>query len=298
MVTSRAFVEKAALELPEGVEVIWIEDVRPTIGKVDRAVALALACLAPIRLLEKAAGANAADLGRRHRGPDLQQRQRGRPQGGGPLALQRRLQHRGDRPGLPHLPARPDPRRPAPVPLVRLPAALAGALPRHGPGLPCQAAGGGHGRRPGRGVRRHGPLRHAGVSSYLHATVQPAAVRLAPAGRRRRRQAARLGGPGLRGDLRHQGAGGLRDDRVLAGRGRERPRLPGPGVLPAGLAAGHRRAIRCPASPFASSGPRASSSTDELSGLDSVEAAAGGHRGHGPGEGPQRDDRATSTATT
>ena len=54
MVTSRAFLEKAKLELPDGLELIWIEDVRGTIGTVDRAVALVLACLAPVRLLEKA----------------------------------------------------------------------------------------------------------------------------------------------------------------------------------------------------------------------------------------------------
>ena len=39
VVTSRAFIQKASLELPEGVEVIWIEDVRPTIRKIDRAAA-------------------------------------------------------------------------------------------------------------------------------------------------------------------------------------------------------------------------------------------------------------------
>ena len=57
VVTSRAFLEKAKLELPEGVEVIWIEEIRPAIRRTDRAAALALACLAPIRLLEKVAGA-------------------------------------------------------------------------------------------------------------------------------------------------------------------------------------------------------------------------------------------------
>ena len=40
VVTSRAFVEKAKVELPEGLDVIWIEDVRGTIGKRDRALAL------------------------------------------------------------------------------------------------------------------------------------------------------------------------------------------------------------------------------------------------------------------
>jgi acyl-[acyl-carrier-protein]-phospholipid O-acyltransferase/long-chain-fatty-acid--[acyl-carrier-protein] ligase len=57
VVTSRAFVEKAALDLPDGVEVIWIEDVKGAISGSDRNRALALACLAPVRLLEKAAGA-------------------------------------------------------------------------------------------------------------------------------------------------------------------------------------------------------------------------------------------------
>ena len=58
VVTSRSFVEKANLELPDGVETIWLEDVRPTIRRLDRALALALALLAPIRLLERLAGAN------------------------------------------------------------------------------------------------------------------------------------------------------------------------------------------------------------------------------------------------
>jgi acyl-[acyl-carrier-protein]-phospholipid O-acyltransferase/long-chain-fatty-acid--[acyl-carrier-protein] ligase len=57
LLTSRAFVEKAGLELPEGVQVIWIEEIRPTIRRIDRLSALALACLAPVRLIEKAAGA-------------------------------------------------------------------------------------------------------------------------------------------------------------------------------------------------------------------------------------------------
>ncbi len=58
VVTSRAFLEKAKLELPEGVEPIWVEEVRDGISKTDRAVATALAWLAPIRLIEKALGAS------------------------------------------------------------------------------------------------------------------------------------------------------------------------------------------------------------------------------------------------
>jgi acyl-[acyl-carrier-protein]-phospholipid O-acyltransferase/long-chain-fatty-acid--[acyl-carrier-protein] ligase len=57
VLSSRAFVEKAALEIPDGPEVIWIEDVRPEIGRLDRVLGLLLACLAPIRLIEKIAGA-------------------------------------------------------------------------------------------------------------------------------------------------------------------------------------------------------------------------------------------------
>ncbi len=57
LVTSRNFVAKAGLELPDGVELIWIEEVRSTISPTGRAAALVLALLAPVRLLEKIAGA-------------------------------------------------------------------------------------------------------------------------------------------------------------------------------------------------------------------------------------------------
>ena len=57
LVTSRNFVAKASLELPDGVEVIWIEEIRSAISRTGRAAALALAILAPIRLVEKIAGA-------------------------------------------------------------------------------------------------------------------------------------------------------------------------------------------------------------------------------------------------
>ena len=57
VITSPKFLEKAKVELPEGVEVIWIEDVLVAITRRDRLVALLLACLAPVRWLERAAGA-------------------------------------------------------------------------------------------------------------------------------------------------------------------------------------------------------------------------------------------------
>jgi acyl-[acyl-carrier-protein]-phospholipid O-acyltransferase/long-chain-fatty-acid--[acyl-carrier-protein] ligase len=57
VVTSKVFLEKVKLELPEAVEPIWIEEVRDGIATRDRALALALAWLAPARLLERACGA-------------------------------------------------------------------------------------------------------------------------------------------------------------------------------------------------------------------------------------------------
>ncbi len=57
IVTSRVFVEKANLDLPEGVTVIWIDDIRQTIGIAERLTACALALFAPVRVLERCAGA-------------------------------------------------------------------------------------------------------------------------------------------------------------------------------------------------------------------------------------------------
>jgi acyl-[acyl-carrier-protein]-phospholipid O-acyltransferase/long-chain-fatty-acid--[acyl-carrier-protein] ligase len=56
VVTSRTFVERAKLDLPPGVEPIWIEDVSPTIRRGARLLALGLALLAPVRLLERRFG--------------------------------------------------------------------------------------------------------------------------------------------------------------------------------------------------------------------------------------------------
>ncbi len=57
VVTSRAFLEKAKVELPATVDPVWIEDVVSSIGPRERAVALALALAAPVRWLERACGA-------------------------------------------------------------------------------------------------------------------------------------------------------------------------------------------------------------------------------------------------
>jgi acyl-[acyl-carrier-protein]-phospholipid O-acyltransferase/long-chain-fatty-acid--[acyl-carrier-protein] ligase len=56
VVTSRRFVEKAKLEVPDGVRLIWLEDVASTISPAQKAVALGLAALAPMRLLERVCG--------------------------------------------------------------------------------------------------------------------------------------------------------------------------------------------------------------------------------------------------
>jgi acyl-[acyl-carrier-protein]-phospholipid O-acyltransferase/long-chain-fatty-acid--[acyl-carrier-protein] ligase len=57
VVTSRAFVEKAKLDLPDGLDLVYLEDVIATLRRLDRLVAMLLAIAAPIRVLERAAGA-------------------------------------------------------------------------------------------------------------------------------------------------------------------------------------------------------------------------------------------------
>jgi len=57
VVTSRDFLEKAKLEVPEGLAPIWIDEVIESIGLLERVRCAVLACLAPIRSLERASGA-------------------------------------------------------------------------------------------------------------------------------------------------------------------------------------------------------------------------------------------------
>jgi acyl-[acyl-carrier-protein]-phospholipid O-acyltransferase/long-chain-fatty-acid--[acyl-carrier-protein] ligase len=58
IVTSRTFVEKAKLDLPDGPSIIWLEDVARTIGTGQKLVASLLALCAPARLIELACGQN------------------------------------------------------------------------------------------------------------------------------------------------------------------------------------------------------------------------------------------------
>lgn len=57
IVTSRTFLEKANLEIPEGIKLLWIDNVRDTIGTASRVSALILAALAPLALIERWVGA-------------------------------------------------------------------------------------------------------------------------------------------------------------------------------------------------------------------------------------------------
>ncbi len=57
IVTSRVFFEKANLEIPEGIKIVWIEEVRKTIGLAERVKGLAMALVAPIGALENSVGA-------------------------------------------------------------------------------------------------------------------------------------------------------------------------------------------------------------------------------------------------
>jgi acyl-[acyl-carrier-protein]-phospholipid O-acyltransferase/long-chain-fatty-acid--[acyl-carrier-protein] ligase len=56
IVTSGRFVEKAKLEIPEGVTILWLEEITPRIGRGAKALSLLLALAAPIRLIERACG--------------------------------------------------------------------------------------------------------------------------------------------------------------------------------------------------------------------------------------------------
>jgi acyl-[acyl-carrier-protein]-phospholipid O-acyltransferase/long-chain-fatty-acid--[acyl-carrier-protein] ligase len=56
VLTSRAFVERAKLELPNGFRPLWLEDVAGMIGRGARLIAFLLAAGAPVRLIERACG--------------------------------------------------------------------------------------------------------------------------------------------------------------------------------------------------------------------------------------------------
>jgi acyl-[acyl-carrier-protein]-phospholipid O-acyltransferase / long-chain-fatty-acid--[acyl-carrier-protein] ligase len=56
ILTSRTFIEKAKLELPEGPAVVWLEDIAKTIGAGPKLAATLLALCAPARLIELACG--------------------------------------------------------------------------------------------------------------------------------------------------------------------------------------------------------------------------------------------------
>jgi acyl-[acyl-carrier-protein]-phospholipid O-acyltransferase/long-chain-fatty-acid--[acyl-carrier-protein] ligase len=56
VLTSRQFVEKAKLEVPGGVTLLWIEDIARTMTGGKKLIALLLALCAPVRLIERACG--------------------------------------------------------------------------------------------------------------------------------------------------------------------------------------------------------------------------------------------------
>ncbi len=56
IVTSRRFIEKAKLDLPEGPRVLWLDDLAASIGPGQKLIGMLLAVFAPIRLIERACG--------------------------------------------------------------------------------------------------------------------------------------------------------------------------------------------------------------------------------------------------
>ena len=57
IVTSKRFVEKAKIEVPETIQIIWLEDIRTTISSLDKLIAMLLGLFAPMVLLERKCGA-------------------------------------------------------------------------------------------------------------------------------------------------------------------------------------------------------------------------------------------------
>jgi len=63
VVTSRHFVEKTKLQLPDNVTPIWLEDTAAAIGRSAKFLAFVLACVGPVRALERFAGAEHSPTG-------------------------------------------------------------------------------------------------------------------------------------------------------------------------------------------------------------------------------------------
>lgn len=58
VVTSRLFLKKTGVALPDDVETIWLEEIARTVSRLDRIAGLTLAMLAPVRSLERRLGAS------------------------------------------------------------------------------------------------------------------------------------------------------------------------------------------------------------------------------------------------
>ena len=63
IITSREFAEKISLKLPEGIKIIYLEDIKPLIGRKEKLKCLLAGLLLPQRLLEKFCGALAHPQG-------------------------------------------------------------------------------------------------------------------------------------------------------------------------------------------------------------------------------------------
>ena len=57
VVTSRVFVERAKLDLPSNVTILWLDDLAKSIGTPQRLIAMTLGLFAPLRILERLCGA-------------------------------------------------------------------------------------------------------------------------------------------------------------------------------------------------------------------------------------------------
>ena len=278
VVTSRAFLEKGKIEPPSGRETLFVEDLLGGIRPSSRMAAAFLALVAPVRWLERFAGADRPSTVERHRHDHLQQRQHGRAEGSGSLPFQHRCQRPGDSRGVPGPAHRSADRNSAALPLIRLHDLLVRGEFGHGLYLPSEPARRRADRRAGAAILGDDHAGHAHISPALPPALCSGGFRLDPAGPGRGREAVRGPGPGVRGCVRYPSDGGLWNDGMRPGRGGQHLRPSRNRILPARLAARLR-------------GPAATRSRGEGRQGRVVRAARRRCRRAGAGQGTERDAR-------
>ena len=289
LVTSRNFIEKASLELPDGVEVIWIEEIRSTISRTDRAVALVLACAGADQAAREDRGAT-----RRITVDDtvaviFSSGSEGDPKGAvlSHFNIDSEIEAIGQ---IFHI--YPTDRLLDVLPLFHSFGYLLLWLGTcRGMGLICHVKPQESGVV-GELVERYWATVLFATPAFLHiytrrcAPAQFGSLRLAIAGADKLPDAHL---PSLRGHLRPPAAGRLRSDRVLTGHRRQRSRLSRPGFYQPGSrrgTVGHT----LPGVSVRIIKPESIAGAGAARKPGVHRTSAGKHRRHDPGQGPERDE--------